>query len=66
MDEALKNKTCGLCGLYDGNPDNDFFLQDKSLVTSPSTFAADYKKSELTGGRVLNYELISVWHFHIL
>ena len=53
VDDALKKRTCGLCGLYDGTPDNDFYLQDGSVVTSESTFASDYKQIDLTGGSII-------------
>ncbi|PIK34073.1 putative zonadhesin, partial [Apostichopus japonicus] len=32
------NKTCGLCGTLDGNPDNDFKHPDGDMVTNPTNF----------------------------
>lgn len=48
VDDALHNRTCGLCGQYDGDKTNDFFTQRKEVVSSVSTFASDYRVLELT------------------
>ena len=30
---SLWNATCGLCGSFDGNPDNDFTTPDRQMVS---------------------------------
>ncbi|XP_063079933.1 IgGFc-binding protein-like [Engraulis encrasicolus] len=35
---AYKEKVCGLCGDYDGNPGNDFLTPTGELVTTPNDF----------------------------
>ena len=49
VDDVMRNRTCGLCGLYDGDQSNDFSSQSREVISSASTFAADYQKVELTG-----------------
>nr|KAG5697312.1 hypothetical protein BaRGS_004978 [Batillaria attramentaria] len=46
----MKGNTCGLCGRYDDNPDND--LEDSSghVVSSVSAFANSWKRSVLGSG----------------
>ena len=31
--DALMGKVCGLCGTYDGDPSNDFYIPDGSVVS---------------------------------
>ncbi|XP_063043702.1 zonadhesin, like [Engraulis encrasicolus] len=35
---AYKEKVCGLCGDYDGNPNDDFRIPNGELVTKPNDF----------------------------
>ncbi|XP_067648949.1 mucin-5AC-like [Haliotis asinina] len=47
--DDLKGKTCGLCGRYDGDPNNDFETDTGKVVTSAASFATTWKKELLDG-----------------
>ncbi|XP_048245056.1 mucin-19-like isoform X7 [Haliotis rufescens] len=47
--DDLKGKTCGLCGRYDGDPNNDFETDAGKVVTSAASFATSWKKELLDG-----------------
>ncbi|XP_056329790.1 IgGFc-binding protein [Danio aesculapii] len=38
-----RNKTCGLCGIFDGNPSNDFQLPDGNITNDPNIFGRAWK-----------------------
>ncbi|XP_045921251.1 zonadhesin, like [Micropterus dolomieu] len=40
------NQTCGLCGDYDGNPDNDFTKPDGTLVGNVNNFGNSWQTEE--------------------
>ncbi|KAK6166495.1 hypothetical protein SNE40_023168 [Patella caerulea] len=44
VEKSMKKKICGLCGLYDGNPLNDFMVGD-DIANSVISFAQYYKKA---------------------
>uniref|UniRef100_A0A673Y3K0 Zonadhesin, like n=1 Tax=Salmo trutta TaxID=8032 RepID=A0A673Y3K0_SALTR len=43
---SYSDKMCGLCGDYDGNPNNDFTKPDGSQVTSSKDFGNSWKTEE--------------------
>ncbi|XP_041365590.1 SCO-spondin-like, partial [Gigantopelta aegis] len=47
LSEDLKGKTCGLCGVYDGDPTNDFTADGGAVVQSASSFGTSWKKTLL-------------------
>ncbi|KAK3108253.1 hypothetical protein FSP39_004202 [Pinctada imbricata] len=47
--EEMRGKTCGLCGTFDGNKDNDFTTDIGRVVSSVSNFATTWKKSSQIG-----------------
>lgn len=47
VNDNLKNKTCGLCGQYDGTTFNDFQVLDGKVVTQVATFVNSWKMNEL-------------------
>ncbi len=40
---TFANKTCGLCGNYDGSPNNDLEMKGKTLTTSVATFGNSWR-----------------------
>ncbi|KAJ8038778.1 IgGFc-binding protein [Holothuria leucospilota] len=44
--ELYGNMTCGLCGTFDGNADNDFTSPNGDLVTSPSDFGNGWETGD--------------------
>ncbi|KAI4873588.1 hypothetical protein NFI96_003512 [Prochilodus magdalenae] len=40
---TYRNKTCGLCGNYDGNPSNDFLLPGGNITTDITAFGKAWK-----------------------
>ena len=43
MSNKYRGKTCGLCGNYNNNPNDDFITLAGNLVTSVNTFGNSYK-----------------------
>ena len=40
---SYSGQTCGLCGDYDGNPNDDFTKPDGSLVTNVNDFGNSWQ-----------------------
>lgn len=53
MSDELKGRTCGLCGNFDENSDNDFENSDGQVVTSVASFANSWKRTALGAGKYL-------------
>ena len=47
--EEMRGKTCGLCGTFNGNKDDDFKTDVGRVVTSAANFATTWKKSSEIG-----------------
>ena len=45
--DELKGKTCGLCGLFDGDQSNDFVMDSGALATTPAAFGTSWKKTNV-------------------
>lgn len=48
------NRTKGLCGNFDGNPDNDFATPDGEVQQSPDKFANEWRVKEMCDPRQRN------------
>ena len=48
--DELKGKTCGLCGLFDGDQSNDFTMDSGTLATTPAAFGTSWKKTSVGEG----------------
>ena len=46
--ESYSQKLCGLCGDYDGDPNNDFMLPNETLVEDVNDFGNSWKDEELS------------------
>lgn len=61
--EEMRGKTCGLCGIFDGNKDNDFTTDIGRVVSSVSNFATTWKKSSQIGqGKTMLNSNVCLWH----
>ena len=47
MANEYKGKTCGLCGNFNGNPDDDFRALDGTTTTSVTRFANSFKMTQV-------------------
>ncbi|KAK7109139.1 mucin-5B-like [Littorina saxatilis] len=45
--EGLKSKTCGLCGVYDGDQSNDLTLDGGGQAANAAAFGTSWKKSNV-------------------
>ena len=46
---SLKGKTCGLCGNYDGDKDNDFTTEAGTVANSAAAFGTSWKRTAVGG-----------------
>jgi hypothetical protein len=53
INQRYKNKTCGLMGNADNNPDNDFQLPDRSIAKNIAEFANSWKTNPLCSNGVV-------------
>lgn len=49
MSNDLRFKTCGLCGTFDGNKNNDFTAIEGEVVSSALDFARSWKMNTAEG-----------------
>ncbi|XP_069129569.1 uncharacterized protein [Argopecten irradians] len=51
---SYKRKTCGLCGNFNGYPQDDMRTRSKQITNSPSTFGNSWKADDQTSDNCVN------------
>ena len=51
LSECYEERTCGLCGVWDGNSDNDF-----TYVTNENTYDTDTYDTSDESDNIINYK----------